>query len=225
MLEPDPPEALGILDLHSDRDDRLGVGPASLPTALDPADVRLIDLHMPGEALATGTDHRHAIAVQHRPRGLIGAQTERPLDPERRDPVFLTGHLPRRLKPQPKRGPRAVKDRARGHRRLVAAHRALPAAIAKPPTVAGHAAWTPDPVRPAQPLEVVQTRVLPREPRQQLRVGARIVTPGRRHPPDTTGLKWITRQRQTGSLAPAGPNLGGVIEMHQIRQRRPGPQT
>jgi hypothetical protein len=47
--------------------------------ALDTADVRLIDFDEAAQALTARTHHRDTKAVQHRPRGLIGAQSQRTL--------------------------------------------------------------------------------------------------------------------------------------------------
>ena len=89
-LQSNPPETLGVLDLDSDRDDRLGVGlPAEDPT-LNPAQICLVDLDVPRQPLAAGTHHRRPIAVQHRPRRLVGAQPERSLDAQRKNAVLLT---------------------------------------------------------------------------------------------------------------------------------------
>jgi hypothetical protein len=118
VLEPDPPESLGTHDLHSDRDDRLGLRLAPADTALQATDVPLVDLDVTAQPLTMRTNHRDPIAMQHRPRGLVRAQPERALNPQRRDPVLLTGHLPCRREPQLKWGPSAMKDRPRGHRRL-----------------------------------------------------------------------------------------------------------
>ena len=73
-LQSNPPETLGVLDLDGDRDDRLGVGLPAEHAAFNPAQVGLVDLDQAGQSLAAGTDHRLAVAVQHRPRRLVGAQ-------------------------------------------------------------------------------------------------------------------------------------------------------
>ena len=166
MLEPDPPESLGCLISTA-------IATIALVSVLRPStppstrEVPLVDLNVTREPLATRADHRRAIAVQHRPRGLVGTQPERTLNPERRHPVLLARHLPRRREPQPQRSPGAMKDRPRGHRRLTPADPALPAPTPQPPPVPAHAPRTPDALRPAQPLEVIQARRVVREPRQQ----------------------------------------------------------
>ena len=73
-LQSDPPETLGVLDLDGDRDDRLGVGLPTEHAAFDSTQVRLVDLDPASKALAAGTHHRLAVAVQHRPRRLVGAE-------------------------------------------------------------------------------------------------------------------------------------------------------
>ena len=95
--------------------------------------------------------------------------------------MLLAGHLPRRFEPQPQRRPSAVEDRPRRNRHLTPAHRALPTTAAQPPPSTPHAPRTAEPVRPAQPLKVVEAGSLVREPRQELRVRARVVLACLRH--------------------------------------------
>ena len=83
--------------------------------------------------------------------------------------------------PQPQRRPSAVEDHPRRNRHLTPAHRALPTTAAQPPPSTPHAPRTAEPVRPAQPLKVVEAGGLVREPRQELRVRARVVLPYLRH--------------------------------------------
>ena len=64
----------GLRRLHGDRDDRLGVGLPAEYAAFNPAQVSLVDLDPASKAPAAGTDHRLAVAVQHRPRRLVGAE-------------------------------------------------------------------------------------------------------------------------------------------------------
>ena len=108
-----------------------------------------------------------------------------PLKPKRRDALLLAGHQPRRREPRRQRGARAVEDRPRGHRRLTLTHRALPTAGTQPPARATATPRAEEPIRPAQPLEVVDARVIIREPRQQLAIGTRIVLARCRHEPET----------------------------------------
>ena len=167
-LQSNPPKTPGMLDLNRDRDDRLGVGlPAEHP-ALNPTQICLIDLDVARQPLPAGTHHRRPVAVQHRPRRLVGPQPQRPLNPQRRHSVLLAGHLPPGREPQPQRRPRPVEDRPGRNRHLTPADRTLPTTAAQPPRSPAHAPRAPEPVRPAQPLKVVPTRSLVRKPRQQL---------------------------------------------------------
>jgi len=70
-----------LLDSHLDHHLPLSAAPAH--PRLGPAEERLVDLDDPAQPLATRTHHRGAVAVQHRPRRLFGADPERPLEPER----------------------------------------------------------------------------------------------------------------------------------------------
>ena len=78
-LQSNPPETPGVLDLNSDRDDRLGIGLPAEHTTLDPTQVRLVDLDVPGQPPAARSHHRRPVAMQHRPRRLVGHQPQRPL--------------------------------------------------------------------------------------------------------------------------------------------------
>ena len=119
--------------------------------------------------------------MQHRPRRLVGPQPQRPLDAQRGHAVLLAGHLPRRREPQPQRRASAVEDRPRRDRHLTPANRALPTTAAQPPRSPADAPRATEPVRPTQPLEVVPAGSLVRKPRQQLRVGARVILARLRH--------------------------------------------
>lgn len=72
-----------MLDLHGDRNNHLGLGLAAVNAALDATHVSVIDLDVTGQSLAARADHRRAVAVQHRPRGLVEPQSQRVLDPQR----------------------------------------------------------------------------------------------------------------------------------------------
>ena len=150
--QPNSPETLGLLDLDRDRDDRLGVGLPAEHAPFNATQVCLVDLDPAGQTLAAGADHRAAVAVQHRPRRLVGAQPERPLDPQRGDAVLLARHLPRRREPQPQRRPSAMKNRSRRDRRLPTTDLTLPPTAAQPPARPTDTPRAPEPLGPAQPL-------------------------------------------------------------------------
>jgi hypothetical protein len=151
--------------------------------------------------------------MQHRPRDLIRPQPERALHPQRRDPVLLTGHLPRSLKPQPERRPSAIEDRPRRDRRLAPTDSALPPPDATPPAIPPRTPGTAHSIRPAQPLQGLipnvdiegaglQTDTLPddpelthepQEPRPRLtRTASRITAPAT--------IRRGARPRQSGPM-------------------------
>src|SRR5665647_2463397 len=66
------------------------------------------------------------------------------------------GELPADLKPHRQRRPTSVEQRARRHRRLSLASGALEAIVRDPPTPNISTSWADEPVRPAQPLQIVQ---------------------------------------------------------------------
>jgi hypothetical protein len=115
------------------------------------------------------------VAVQHRPRRLVGAQPQHALKPQRRDAVLLADHLPR--DGEPHRQPRAgvLEDRARGARHPPATPSAALHAIRHLPAGLTAAVWAHEAVRPAQPVQLVQTRRIVEEPRAQFPVGPWVV--------------------------------------------------
>ncbi len=64
----------------------LPVTPSSLPPT-----VGLVDLDTPAEPLTIRAHHRDTKAVQHHPRGLVAAEPERALQPERAETLLLAG--------------------------------------------------------------------------------------------------------------------------------------
>ncbi len=185
MLEADAPEATRFADLDGDRHDRLRGCGAPVPARLLATNIGLVDLDLADQSLSPRRHHRLAVAMQHRPRRLVGAQPQHTLEPQRRDPVLLAGQLPRSRKPHRQRRPGPMKDRARSHRRLVAASRTLTPAAGQPPPAPTRARWTAPTARPPQPIQIVKARLIVRKPRQQLRIVP--ARHNRRHPPTLPG--------------------------------------
>src|SRR5512133_466388 len=91
-----------------------------------------------------------------------------------------------------------MKDRAGGGRGLQPTIGAHPQPRARPPAATAAAAWTREPVRPAQSSQKLPTRQLVGEPRPELLIGPRIITPAHRtpilsHDHHGTALKQICR--------------------------------
>src|SRR5215207_8885320 len=91
-----------------------------------------------------------------------------------------------------------MKDRAGRGRGLQPTLSAQPQPCARPPATTTAAAGAGEPVRPAQPSQILPTRPLVKEPRPELLIGPRIVTPAGwtpivSHDHHGTALKQICR--------------------------------
>ena len=140
----------------------------------------------PASRSRPGAHHRGPVAVQHRPRRLVGPQPQRPLDPERGDASGWSS-------PTPQRTTTAAAcecggSRPRRDRRLTTADRALPTTAAQPPRTPAGAPRAPESVAPPKPLKVIDAGSLVRKPRQQLRVRARAILARLRHFPSLPEL-------------------------------------
>ena len=153
-------------------------GPAAAQARLVPADERLVHLDDPGQPVPARPDQHRPQPVQHRPRGRVGADLQRPLQALRRDAVLLRGEQPAGGEPHRQRRPRPVEDRARRHRRARMAGGALQPAIAQPPAPGMTAGRAGEPARPAQPLQVVQAVLIGAEPGLELARRPRVVSSG-----------------------------------------------
>src|SRR5665811_1902108 len=146
------------------------------------AEERLIDLNIASEPVPARAHHHRAIAVQHRPCGLIRTEPHLALQLRRRDANLATGQVPRGREPHRQRRTCAMKDRARGRRDATVATSAAPPPVRRPPPSASTTPRTHETVRPAKPVQVVKTLPVLIEPRTQLRVGTWIITTrSRRH--------------------------------------------
>ena len=79
--EPDPAQAMSFVLLYGNHDRDL-VAIAAATTGGDTADHRFVELHNAGELVAFRADHGPAELVHPRPRRLVGAEPEDPLQPE-----------------------------------------------------------------------------------------------------------------------------------------------
>jgi len=89
VAQPSTAEAARTVHLHRDGHDRLRLRLPARHAGLLAADVTLVDLDIAGEAVAVGAHHRRAQPMQHRPRGLIAAQPQHSLQPQRAGTVLL----------------------------------------------------------------------------------------------------------------------------------------
>jgi len=189
---PAAPESSGRHNFYRNDDQcLLALGPPTGQSGLLAADVGLVYLHLPRQQLTTGTDQHRAQPVQHRPRRLVRADLQCSLQRERRDAVLGRGELPAHLKPHRQRRPSTIEQRARRYRGLGLASGALEAAVRDTPTTDVPTARAEEPVRPAQPLQVVQALRVRGEPRLELSQRPRVVHPTAwvidRHHPSLVG--------------------------------------
>ena len=117
-LHPDAPDGTAAYLSGNDHQGLLAEVPASA-ARLDPADDGLVHLDLRRHPVPTGPHHRAAELVQPRPGRAVAAQAEDALQAQGAGAVLLAHHPPDRPEPQRQRGPGALEDRPRHHRRLV----------------------------------------------------------------------------------------------------------
>ena len=168
------------------------------------ADVGLVHLHRPGQPLPARADQHRPQPVQHRPRRLVRADLQRPLQAQRRDPVLLGGEQPAavnhtvngvRVRSKIVPAVTAVRDPQRP---------ALEPAVAEPPT--RRTAHTRARTRPA----TATTPGSPGSPRPcRTRPGTRPSSVGSAHPPSAaTPPQRLSIVRSDGY--PQSPNIPAV---------------
>ena len=196
-----PADPFRLFDLYRDAgQDLLAPGPAAAQPRLLAADVGLVHLHRAGQQV-TARPHQHRPqAVQHRPRCLVGADLQSPLQAQRRDPVLGRGEQPARGEPDRQRRPGPVEDRPRRHRGPMPAGGAHDAAVPEPPAFAEAALRAHEPLRPSHPLQVVQTVGIGAEPSLELA--------HRPAPPGDLGADGPTRS----TVAPSRPHHASLAE-------------
>ena len=115
--------------------------------------------------------------MEHRPGGRVRADLEPALEALCGDAILLRSKHPTRREPHGQRRPAPVEERAGRHGRLLLATGALVAPVGPKPAAAVLAPRAHEPLRPAQPVEVVQAVLVGGEPRLELVGRARIVQP------------------------------------------------
>ena len=162
-LHPTTPKALVSpldSDLHQDLSKRTATWRARLWTSEE----RFVSLDSARQLVSARTDHRAAVAVQHRPGGLGGTDVEHTLQAERGDTLLVARHLPGRGEPHRERGPRPMKDRLCCRRDAPGTAGARPTTVTKPPADPCTAVRAGEAIGPPQPVQVVEARFVVREP-------------------------------------------------------------
>ena len=168
------PPRLPDLDGHADQG-LLALGPPAAQPRLLAADEGLIHLDRAGQPVPARAHQHRAQPVQHRPRRRVRADLQRPLQAQRRDAVLSRSEHPAGGEPHRQRRPPAVEQRARRHRRPLAAGRALVPAISDGPPAAMPAPGADEAARPPQPVQEVQAVGIGREPGLELSGRSRVV--------------------------------------------------
>ena len=171
--QPNPSEAFGLQQLDGQNDQHLGRpvlaahrGEGLL--AIGDGEVGLIDLDLALQAVPIGAHHGPAKPMQHGPGGLVAAQPQHALQAQSADALLLVGQVPRRGQPHTQRRAGLVEDGAGSDGALVgaaAAHQAQPTGA-----IGGlhhGTARADESLRPAQPLQIPQARLLAGEPIQK----------------------------------------------------------
>lgn len=95
----------------------------------------------------------------------------------RGDAILCAGHVPRRGEPNHERSTCAVEDGSGRHRDAALALFAPESPATHPPTAGRVASRTDETVGPAKPFKIVETGRFVREPRQQIGIAGRIISP------------------------------------------------
>src|SRR5271166_2141264 len=173
---PAPADTLRLADLDRDAGEHLLAAlPPAAQALLLPADKGLVHLHRAGQPVPARPHQRTPQPVQHRPRSVVRADLQGPLQMLGGDPVLRGGEQPTGVEPDRQRRARLVEDRARRHRGPPAAAAALDPAISQPPASGMPTPRANEPARPTQPLQVVKTVLVGAEPRQKLTGRPRVV--------------------------------------------------
>src|SRR5215467_3035641 len=162
----------------SDCHDRLRVSAAAEGPWLRAAHVCLVHLDIAEQLIPARSDHRPSQFVQPAPGCLVAAQAEHRLEPQRADTLLLPSHVPGGCEPGPKQRMGVREDSDSGHRRLPLAAAADPQATLAAPALPRRTSRAYEPVRPAQPLQVLPASAFIREPRLEFLPRPGVVSAG-----------------------------------------------
>src|SRR3990172_605283 len=114
----------------------------------------LINLHRAAQPLPAGAHHRPPQPMQPGPSGMIAAQPQHPLQPQRAGPVLLASHIPDGLEPHPQRIARVVEQGSGGHRHALATAPTLIPALRQLPGLAVTTPGTDEAIAPADRRQI-----------------------------------------------------------------------
>lgn len=135
-------------ELHGTGQQHLPQRPAARDARLRAAKVRLVDLHVPTQPVASGMHHHRTVAVEKHPGGLDRAQTHLQMHLDCRYTDLVADHPPGDRQLDRQRDPGLIEDRSSGRGDLAVAATAFPPRIRQPPTLAACAVRTHESVGP-----------------------------------------------------------------------------
>ena len=142
------------------------------------AQVRFVDLHASRQPITSRPHHSTTQFVQPRPRGLVAAQTQNPLQTQGAGTRLQRRHPPDGAKPEHQRLVRVLEDRSGCHGGMIAAGRTNDQVSVRHPSFAAHAARTDESFRPAELAKVSAASIFRRKTRLEFCERARIIFHG-----------------------------------------------
>ena len=142
----------------------LAFGLAAANTFLQAAQVRLVYLDSPGQAIPVRAHHGASQFMQPRPSRLVTLQSQHPLKAHGARTVLLAGDPPDRPEPERQGLAGILKDRPCRHRTLVAAARTLQQNVGYWPTLSPSTARATESLGPAEPKQILPAGRFRREP-------------------------------------------------------------
>ena len=139
------------------------LGLASANALLQAAQVGLVYLDSPGQAIPVRAHHGASQFMQPRPSRLVTPQPQHPLEAHGAGTVLLAGHPPDRPEPKCQGLAGVLKDRPGRHRTLVVATRTLQQNAGLRPTFPPATARAAKAVRPTEPKQILPAGLLRRK--------------------------------------------------------------
>jgi len=179
ILDAPHPDAAGTAasDFRGDHDDRLGFRLSPHNAGFSAAYIGFIHLDISTQNVTPWPHHGAPQLMEPSPGRLIATQTKNALYAKRTDPVFLVGHVPHRLEPQPQWLSSALEDRSCRCRCLTLTPAAPELTPRRPPRVCPATRWAPETFRPAHTPKKIRASYLCREPFVEFRQGSGVVGP------------------------------------------------
>jgi len=163
-------EALGLRLLYCNRHQNLACGAASAFPRPSATNHRFVYFNDPRKFGMLREANGASKAMQHCPRGLVGAKTQKPMERFSRNAILWSRHVPGSSKPNGEGRLRAMKDGARRCRNPATARLAPPSTIFHAPPLCASTFRTRKAIRPPQPVHVIKARCIIWKPREEISI-------------------------------------------------------